>query len=249
MNHSLSKRPKAIFFDLDETLVENKIPVQQLFARMYFDFEDQLGADNKDVFFKNMRSQISTLWGTMFDISDSPEKQLVSIFAKSIQSIDALSIDASHKLAQDMFEHYGHLSSHNVVLHDGALETLAQLSELGFTTGLITNGIEAIQLGKVYQLGLHHKVDHVTVSAQARAHKPYAPVFELALTRAEVAAQHAWQIGDHATNDVAGAIRAGMGGVFYNPRELLVEDVFAEIDEAPTHVIRHLLEIVDLAQA
>jgi len=38
------------------------------------------------------------------------------------------------------------------------------------------------------------------------------------------------QIGDHAINDVAGAIRAGLGGVYYNPRGLSVDEAFANLD-------------------
>lgn len=240
--------PKAIFFDLDETLVENKTPIPELFAQMYMDFEHQLGVENKELFFTGLRSKISTLWGTMFDGDISPEELFINCFDHSISGIDAIGSAQRASLARDMFNRFTHLSSNNVVLHDGALETLATLSKRGFITGLITNGIEQVQLGKIHQLGLHEKVDHVNVSAQARAHKPYAPVFEMALSKAGVAANHAWQIGDHATNDVAGAIRVGMSGVFFNPKEHDVETAFGELDERPNHVIGHLLEILDLTE-
>jgi HAD superfamily hydrolase (TIGR01509 family) len=145
-----------------------------------------------------------------------------------------------------MFDHYESLSSNNVVFHDGAVEVLAQLNSRGIITGLITNGMEQIQLGKIHALDIHNKVDHVTVSAQARAHKPHAPVFKLALQRANVSAEQAIQIGDHATNDVAGAIRAGLGGVFYNPGDLLLEESFVDLSERPTHHIQHLNQVLDL---
>ena len=145
-----------------------------------------------------------------------------------------------------MFEHYLSLSANNVVFHDGAQRTLSELRERGIVTGLITNGIEQVQLGKVRKLNLQDQVDYVTVSAQARAHKPYAPVFELALKRANVKASQAIQVGDHATNDVAGAIRAGLGGVFYNPNTHRIEEAFAQLDERPTHHIYHLSEVLDL---
>jgi putative hydrolase of the HAD superfamily len=247
LNRVNAERPKAIFFDLDETLVENRIPIQELFGRMYVDFQDQLGAENRESFFATLRAHAGNLWGSMFDSQETPEQLFINCFAQSIKSTNSLDELQGRKLAQDMFDHYGYLSSNNVVFHDGALETLAKLSEAGFITGLITNGIEQIQMGKIHQLELQHKVDHVTVSAQARAHKPYAPVFELALSRAGVKANEAWQIGDHATNDVAGAIRAGMSGVFYNPNQLDLANVFSELQESPSHVVHHLSEVLDLA--
>jgi len=107
--------------------------------------------------------------------------------------------------------------------------------------------MEEIQLGKIHKLELENEVDHVIVSAQARAHKPNKEVFELALSKADVDATQAWQVGDHATNDVAGAIRAGMQGIFYNPKQLKIEDSFAELDERPNHIIENLAQVIDLS--
>lgn len=249
MNQAIkTMKPKAIFFDLDETLVENKIDVADLFARMYLDFKEQLGSENQELFFKVLRSQIGPLWNSMFDTGVSPEDRLIDCFTAAIASTGTVDPAKQTLLAQEMLAHYVHLSSNNVVLHDGALKTLATLSERGFITGLITNGIERIQLGKIHQLELHNRVDHVTVSAQARAHKPHAPVFQLALGRAGVEAREAWQIGDHPTNDVAGAMRIGMGGVFFNPKGHAIDDKFSELDERPTHHISHLLEVLEILE-
>jgi HAD superfamily hydrolase (TIGR01509 family) len=242
----MSNRLKAVFFDLDETLVKNKIPVRELFARMYFDFEQQLGSNNKEVFFTALRAKAANLWSNMFESQISPEQQFVNCFASCVMATGSADGQQASTIGRNMFDHYESLSSNNVVFHDGAVEVLAELSRRGIITGLITNGMEQIQLGKVHALDIHNKVDHVTVSAQARAHKPHAPVFELALRRANVSAEQAIQIGDHATNDVAGAIRAGLGGVFYNPGDLVLEESFVDLSERPTHHIQHLNQVLDL---
>ena len=241
----MNNKLKAVFFDLDETLIENKIPVRELFARMYFDFEEQLGAHNKEVFFTALREQAANLWGSMFNTNVAPEQQFVNCFASCVEATGSAGGSDALTIGQNMFDHYENLSSNNVVFHNGALTLLAELNNRGIITGLITNGMEQIQLGKIHALDIHNKVDHVTVSAQARAHKPHAPVFNLALKRAGVSAEHAIQIGDHATNDVAGAIRAGLGGVFYNPGELVLEESFAGLAERPTHHIKHLNEVLE----
>jgi len=242
----MSQKLKAVFFDLDETLIENRISVRDLFARMYFDFQEQLGPENQEVFFTQLRTQAPLLWSTMFDSALSPEEQFVNCFAQCIQSANRASEEEAKRLGQNMFDHYLALSADNVVFHDGAQETLAQLRKQGIITGLITNGMEQVQLNKVHSLQIQDQVDYVTVSAQARAHKPHAPVFELALSRAGIRAEHAIQIGDHATNDVAGGIRAGLGGVFYNPKKLDLEESFKGLDERPTHHIHHLSEVLNL---
>jgi len=238
---------QAIFFDLDETLVENRIPVVTLFGEMYTQFGDELGHDNQEHFFAALRNHARELWGTMFEFDISPEQQFINCFEKSIISSTALAGADAQALARAMFDRYKLLSSNNVVLHHDALSTLKNLREQGFITGIITNGMEEIQLGKIHKLELENEVDHVIVSAQARAHKPNKEVFELALSKADVDATQAWQVGDHATNDVAGAIRAGMQGIFYNPKQLKIEDSFAELDERPNHIIENLAQVIDLS--
>lgn len=244
----MTSKPNAIFFDLDETLIENKMSILELFERMYLDFVQQLGSENQKRFFDALRSNAAGLWESMFDSQITPEQKFTRCFEQSILATRTLSARQSKKLANEMFEHYLDLATNNVVLNDGALDTLAQLSNRGVITGIITNGMEQVQLGKIHRLDLQNRVDHVTVSAQARAHKPHRPVFDLALTRAQVSADKAWQVGDHAANDVAAAVRIGMGGVFYNPSLLDIDEIFAELDERPTHVIKHLIQVLDIAK-
>jgi putative hydrolase of the HAD superfamily len=145
-----------------------------------------------------------------------------------------------------MLERFCQRSAENVILHPGALDTLAELRDAGFITGIITNGIEQLQLSKIQRLKLDEEVDHVVVSAQARAHKPRKEVFDLALERAAVKPAQAWQIGDHATNDVAGAIRAGMSGVFFDPEGTRRATAFSKLEVEPTHVISSLPQVIQL---
>jgi putative hydrolase of the HAD superfamily len=242
----MKKNITTVFFDLDETLIENRIPVKDLFGRMYFDFESHLGAENKEVFFKALRSNAANLWSTMFESDSTPEQQFIDCFAYCIQATNALDEAKSKEIGQAMFDHYLQLSANNVRFNDGALNTLEALNSHGITTGVITNGMEQVQMGKINSLDIQNKVDYVNVSAQARAHKPHAPVFELALSRAAVSADNAIQVGDHPANDVAGAIRAGLGGVYYNPGRLSVDEMFAELAEQPTHHISDLRQVLEL---
>ena len=239
---------KAIFFDFDETLAENIIPIQQLFKNMYAPFGDQLGRENESAFFTAFRSQAVDLWQSMFNIDTPPEQQFSDCIEISINSLGNHNTAEAKQISEAMFNHFLQISANNVRFNEGATETLASLKEAGFITGIITNGIEGLQLAKINQVKLTEQVDQVVVSAQARAHKPHAKVFQHALAIAGVSAEQAWQVGDHATNDVAGAIRAGMGGVFYNPARGELTDLFGELPENPTHVAHHLLDVVKFAQ-
>ena len=242
----MSIPPRAIFFDLDETLIENRHSIASLFDETFKQFDTQLGEHKRDTFFSALGQHAKGLWDTMFEHDISPEKQFTNCFEQSIISTESVSKTDAAILANSMFEHFTHLSSNNVTLHHDSLSTLAELRQQGLVTGIITNGIEELQLGKIYKLGLQNRVDHIIVSAQARAHKPKQEVFDLALSKAKVDANQAWEIGDHATNDVAGAIRAGMQGVFYNPNQHEIAESFATLLERPSHVISNLSEVIKL---
>ncbi|GGZ97222.1 phosphoglycolate phosphatase [Arenicella chitinivorans] len=236
--------PRAIFFDLDETLIANKMPVPTLFQTVYSDIIGDHDDTARKAFFLALRENASTLWSTMFDAAHSPERQFVDCFAACLVATGQSR--NTGQLAQAMFERFLDLSSNNVTLHHDALDTLRRLRKQGFITGIITNGMERVQRGKILQVGLESEVDHVTISAEARSHKPFAPVFELALSRAGVVPHEAWQIGDHALNDVAGAIRAGMRGVFYDPAQNRLATAFDDIPESPHHTISALADVISL---
>lgn len=234
---------KAIFFDLDETLIKNKLSVSEVFGSVYKEFENELGTENGSVFFTEFSAKAKQMWNSMFEYNETPEHQLVKCYEHSIASTNSVSSNRQYSLAQEMFEHFLFLSTANVSFQDNAENVLSELESMGFITGIITNGFEALQLSKITKLDLQHQVKHITVSAQARAHKPLKPVFELALERANVSASESVMVGDHPTNDVAGAIRAGLTGVYYNPNQHSISTTFAELTERPDHVIKHLDEL------
>ena len=233
---------------MDETLIENTLPFAQLFKDLYHSFDEQLGAENFDLFIECFRQDAPILWQSMFDSPATPESQLEQCFKRCIEATNTVNHGGTKNIAAQMLERFLELSAKQVRFNPQAESTLSKLRELGITTGLITNGIEAIQLGKVRALKLDEKMDSITVSAQARKHKPHAPVFELALSRANANAQDAWQVGDHATNDVAGGIRAGLGGIYYNPEKLDIEQEFSNLEERPTHIIECLSELIELVE-
>jgi len=236
---------QAVFFDLDETLIKNNIPVRQLFPKVFYDFQDKIGYENKHAFFKVLQEEVKGLWERMFESDINPEQQLVICFIKALNNTRALDPTKVPRLAKKMVAHFFKLGSFNVELHNGAIETLEGLRKKGIIVGIITNGMETLQIGKIKRLQLDLHIDNLTISAEALAHKPDKAIFDLALARAGVDAEQAWFVGDHITNDVAGAVRAGLHSIYYNPRNLHVENSFIGVVERPDYTINHLTELLE----
>ena len=240
-----SSSARAVFFDLDETLIKNNIPVRKLFPRVYSDFKEAIEPKSRKIFFEVLQYEVKKLWIHMFDSDTSPEQQLVNCFVKALNETNSLSPDRTPKLAKVMVTHFFKLGAHNVELHDGVIETLTALRKKGITIGIVTNGIKTLQKGKIRHLKLEQYVDSIIISGEAGAHKPDQEIFDLALSKANVTANQAWFVGDHVTNDVAGAVKAGLTSVYYNPQNLHVEKSFVGVLERPDYTINHLSELLE----
>ena len=236
---------KAVFFDLDETLIKNNIPIRALFPKVFFDFIDVIGEEHKLIFFNTLQNQVKGLWTGMFESKINPEQQLVNCFIKTLNKTGAVHPVKVPSLAKQMVAHFIDLAANNIELHDGAIETLEGLQQRDISIGLITNGLVSIQSRKIASLNLEPYFDTITISAEARAHKPDKPIFDLALKRSAVTADQAWFVGDHITNDIAGARRAGIHSIYYNPHKINVESSFAPVLERPDYTINSLTEILE----
>ena len=75
---------KTIFFDLDETLIENKLSVTEVFKQTFEDFTSELGASNKAAFFTQLSKCAKMVWEQMFTVETSPERQIIQCFEESI---------------------------------------------------------------------------------------------------------------------------------------------------------------------
>lgn len=208
--------PRAVFFDLDETLIDNRRPVAELFREVFATLLPEAVGERglaPDIALA-LREEVTKLWPAMFDRRD--EDLLATVFARSLARSG---VDCGDGLALRMARLLEELAAQAAALRDGASELLDYLGDAPVAVGIITNGIERLQMAKIERLDLTRRVDHVVVSEAAGAHKPDARVFGYALSKLEVDAAQAWHIGDHPLNDVSGAIASGMRAILYAPED------------------------------
>lgn len=83
--------------------------------------------------------------------------------------------------------------------------------------GVISNNLVAVQAGKLRDIGLAEFIDTLVISEEAGVAKPDPGIFQIALRRARAAPGGAVMVGDSWENDVVGARRAGIAGLWYHP--------------------------------
>ena len=81
-----------------------------------------------------------------------------------------------------------------------------------YTLGVLTNGNADVR-----RLGLADYFEFTLCAEELGIGKPDPRPFNEALQRAGVAAEHAVHIGDHPSDDIGGAQRAGMRAIWFNP--------------------------------
>ncbi|MFC4101795.1 HAD family hydrolase [Paenibacillus xanthanilyticus] len=191
---------KAVLFDLDNTLLDRNTAFRAYagqLVRTYAAYQDE------------EQAQQWTSWLIAADRQGyAPKKQL---YAEMLQVIP---MRDPHTTVETLLKTWLETFSRHTVIMDGAVETLRRLRARGVKLGLITNGGSRSQQAKIDQAGFRPLFDAILVSDEVSIKKPDPAIFVLAITKLGVLPHHAVYVGDHPTNDVDAAVRAGLQAVW-----------------------------------
>jgi len=96
------------------------------------------------------------------------------------------------------------------------ISTLIHLKGKGYRLGAISNGITIKQWEKLIRLGIHHFFDEVVTSEEVNSEKPDIEIFREALRRMGCRPERSVMVGNKFTEDILGAINAGMSAILVN---------------------------------
>jgi putative hydrolase of the HAD superfamily len=157
---------------------------------------------------------------------------------------------AHHALAPDeatlaeAVRQYARPMREDVRAKPGAVELLETLRARGYRVGLISNTIwpGELHLEDLAAIGVLPFLEHTIFSGDLGIWKPNPAIFEHMLSALEVAPAEAVFVGDSPRDDIAGAQRVGMRGVWVGSREFPLGDV------RPDATIGHLSELLPLVE-
>ena len=186
--------PKAILFDLDGTLWDRTSAVRALAHDQHDDLHDVLGHIPRERYVDRIvrlddlgRVDKRVLYETIgveFDLRDSQVARLHADF-------------------------WTRFVRHTRPFPE-VIDTLRHFRNAGLKLGIVTNGSEVVQEGKIEQLGLSTLVDAVLISEREGVRKPSPEIFHRAVARLGVDISQTWFIGDNPDDDVAGAVAVGL---------------------------------------
>jgi len=217
----------AVLFDLDNTLTPRRACVRAFAPLFAADFADALAPVDAEA-----------LAAVLVEVDRGGYNP-----ARGAELLEKLAWREA-PAAADLDAHWPRRFADAVVPRPGLHELLDALGAAGARLGVVTNGGVYSQNRKVDVLGLRERVQSVVVSDAVGCKKPDPRIFALACQELGVNAEDSWFVGDHPENDVLGAMRAGMTGVWIRDAETGHD--WPEGAPPPHHQIETLLELRDL---
>ncbi|MCS6936632.1 MAG: HAD family hydrolase [Candidatus Bipolaricaulota bacterium] len=231
---------KAIFFDLDETLLDTsgcRPPAVEASFRVAAQKYPQLDLESWREASEIVKKEMHDLW------LNSPDSGTELLREGSYRILKRLGIDDRDFALQVSQAYYQTWVSY-LKLFPEVREVLAALRGR-VRLGMISNGPSDVQRYKLKLFELEREFDPIVISGEVGVAKPDPGIFRYALERARVSPSEALYVGDSPMYDIAGAKGAGMKMIWVNRNGLPTEN----LEIKPDRVVRDLRQLLAILRA
>lgn len=254
---------KAIFFDLDDTLLWDQKSVKEAFVATCNYAKEKYGVDPRQFeeavrdAARNLYSSYETfaftqmiginpfegLWGNFLDDQDDfrKMKEIVPVYRRDAWTLGlkVMGID-DPDFGAELAEYFPQQRKANQFVYEETYEVLDKLKEK-YRLLLLTNGSPDLQNTKLtITPDLVPYFEKIIISGDFGKGKPDPTIFDFALKQMSLEKDEVIMVGDNLMTDVLGANRTGIKSVWINRHEKMQNDV------KPTYEITHLSELFNL---
>ena len=257
---------KALFFDLDDTLLWDKKSVETAFLKTCTYAASKTGIDTSCLE-KAVREEAEQLydtyetrpftkmiginpfeglWGTFDDPGEDFQKMKALIKDYQVDAwtggLRKLGVE-DKKLGMELAVYFPVMRKESPFVYEDTFEILAYLKGK-YTLLLMTNGSPSLQNTKLSitpQIATYF--DHIVISGAFGKGKPDPSIFIHALELASVSKEEALMIGDNLMTDILGASQAGIKSVWINR-----ENKTPSTEVTPTYTITSLKELLGILE-
>jgi len=231
-------KPAAIFFDMDDTLLDTSGGVQAAWETTCAAFAPDLGCDPTRLH-EAIRAQMQSFWKDEAAV-EHWRTRLHEARAHNVElALVSQGLDASR--AKLLADRYWDEQSSRFRLFDDAVATLDRLRGEGFRTGLITNGPQEMQRWKIGKFDLARHFDVIVIEGEFGHGKPHPNVFRHAMETVGSKPEQSWHIGDNLYADIGGAQSAGIHAAWIHRDRLELKD---DAPCTPDRVFAHLPDLI-----
>jgi putative hydrolase of the HAD superfamily len=229
-------KPGAVFFDMDDTLLDTSGGVDASWRAVAEEFAARLGCEAEPLRVA-IRKQMMEFWSNEAAVEKEWRTRLHDARRYNVElALRAQGLNIA--LASEISERYWAEQRSRMQLFTDAVETLECLSDAGFRLGLITNGPADMQREKIGRFELERYFEVIVIEGEFGHGKPSPLVFQHALDSVGHVAQQAWHVGDNLYADVAGAQAVGLHATWIHRDRLEMKE-----GAVPDRVVAHLPEL------
>jgi putative hydrolase of the HAD superfamily len=212
--------PRAILFDLDDTILVAFGPAQSQWRRVIASFAEHLGPLDPAAVITAIRGSSEELWADparhkhwRHRIGEARRRIVANAFAALAAGGHSVPEAA---LGNRIADCYNDLHDAELCMFPGAHETLDTLKRLGVRLALITNGAAEPQRAKVVRFALQERFDHVQIEGEHGFGKPEERAYTHAMAALGVAARETWMVGDNLEWEVTAPQRLGIHAIWHD---------------------------------
>jgi HAD superfamily hydrolase (TIGR01549 family) len=234
----LDPRPKAVLFDLDDTLCDYAA-AREARLRRAFTLSSEDGSQSREAI------DLDRMIAESIQIHPHGADHFEELFARF-----GLTDACEARAAADW---YRKNRFHSLRLFPGVETVFSKARDAvshdepvaARPIGIVTNGPTEVQHAQLELLGIDHLVDFVLVSEEIGVAKPDPEIFREALRLAGVRPEEAIFVGDSVEFDMAGAQAAGIPAVWVNRQQR----PWTDPGPPPIHQIHSLADLPQLLGA
>jgi putative hydrolase of the HAD superfamily len=226
---------KAVYFDLDNTLVDRNASIDAFSILFLRNFNSELHNESA----QHIAEVIKRVDNGGYLPANSRYQKISEALGFELQRQLNWRITPA---AADITSYWRREFSKQTVEMDGAYEVITALHHSGFYLGIISNGAEATRQSTLAATSFVQLFSQVVSSEQFGVKKPNTSIFTETVKAAGFKPEQCFYVGDHPINDVQGALDAGMMAILlagHHPGTLIPEQAM---------IINHLSEIIRLVE-
>lgn len=232
--------PKAIIFDLDDTILDTTLSADRLWSQAAEQFAERAGIEAL-AFDAQMKVSREWFWSDpqrnaagRLDL----DRARAGCVEHALQTLGA----SNAELAAEITDWFTQRRITAMQPFDGAIRTLRTLKDAGVRLALISNGQGETQREKVIRFDLEPLFDCIILEGEFGAGKPDRRVFDHALRTLAAEPNETWMVGDNLHWEVATPQSMGMTGIWVDWKQQgLPEDT----DIVPDRIIHSIAELIE----
>ncbi|HXW76623.1 MAG TPA: HAD family hydrolase [Candidatus Eremiobacteraceae bacterium] len=210
----------AIFFDLDDTLVDDTVSLEQCAVIAARELTDGRGASPEALGTAYVDAAIE-FWTSLEPRAPKPATGAIrrGMWAKALTRYG---ID-DESLATKLARRFDELRVQRVELFPEAVPVLTALHQR-YRMAIITNGYAETHDKKIARLELGRFFDHIVLAGDLEMVKPNPDIFRHAMKLLDARPEESLMVGDRYDRDIIGAHEAGMRAVWIRCRDEMVPE-------------------------